>query len=276
MVVWKERVWWRTETGVDGWCLVVLFHHIFTGCSSFRHSKLKYLHQWARKRRNDPWASHMRTSMKLRWDSTGWKRTFSVDETRRRLTTRLRIHRCWTHIDWTTDEESSEHWTPPSSGGGCEVPWPRETPGSPWGLRTTRLQRFIVLKICSLTFSSRSDTNRAAERRCSCRHHLKDRQKIRGNQARNHLSRKTGGEGRSWRTVVLSARGWRCSYRVMNAPSGQSPALAESLMNASWLKSESCEIRTASVWLNKLLRPSWPNWLKPVARHTLLFPSASW
>lgn len=104
-----------------------------------------------------------------------WWDTEKIDDTSEN-------HWSWTHIDWSADEESSEYWRPPSSVGGHEVLWPRETPGSPSDLRTTTLQRFTVLKICSLTCSSRVDTNRAAERCRRVLHHchLKHREKIRG------------------------------------------------------------------------------------------------
>lgn len=134
-------------------------------------------------------------TVKLDWGSTGWKRTFATDEMLRTLATRLRIHWSCTHTDWSADEESSEYWRPPSSVRGHEVLWPRETPGSPSGLRTTTLQRFTVLNICSLTFSSRVDTNRGAEhcRRGLHQRHLKHREKIRANlpRPRKHLTRKT-------------------------------------------------------------------------------------
>lgn len=60
------------------------------------------------------------------------------------------------------------------------------------------------------------------------------------------------------------------------APSGQLLSSSTPLvMKATWLKRESCEIRTASVCLKNVLFRSWWNLLKPVARHTLVFPCVS-
>lgn len=197
-------------------------------------------------------------ALKFGWYSTGKKRTFLANETLRTLTTHQWIYCASTHTDWSTDEESSGYWRPSSSGGAHEVLWPSETPSSPSGLRTT-LKRLTVLKISSLTFtSSQSYTNQAAaHRRSEQLYH-------------NHLKHTLTFVSYRIQVIDFAAVNYLC------APSGQwvFPS-ASSVMKATWLKSESCEIRTASDWLNNVLFWSWRNLLKPVARHAVVFPCFS-
>lgn len=157
----KNRRWHR-----DRWCLTGFILSYFYWLQASWTLRAETFTSVGQKKKK--WSTSLVTCdchtwgqvVKLCRGSTGWR---DDDETRRRMTTHLRIHWSCTHTDWTADEESSEYWRSLSSVGGHEVLWPRETPGSPWGLRTTTLQMFTVMKIYIFTFSSRVDTNRAAE-----------------------------------------------------------------------------------------------------------------